>query len=390
MCGGQRAAQAGPLNARADLRDPHTLAGRYELLGVLGRGGMGVVHSGWDRVLRRAVAVKVLADAHAFDPEAVERFEGEARAAASLSHPSIVAVYDSGRDAGRRFIVMERVRGRSLAEMLRGGAALGVLAATRIALPIADALAAAHRCGIVHSDVKPGNLMVDGAGAVKVLDFGIARAIARGGASRSDTVIGSAAYMAPEVARGEPAGTLSDVYSLGCVLYEMLTGSPPFTGAALSTVLNQQVYAMPQRPSTLRHDIAPELDALVMAMLSKSPRDRPAGAAEVRARLGDALTRARGAAARGAAARGAQARTSHRRAPARVAVQAAGAHTAVRAARRSRMAALLALTMAFALVGLVALAAASNAGTDGDGAASAAAAPAAGHAPADTGVRGGR
>ena len=263
------------------VRATETLAGRYELLEVIGRGGMGVVYRARDRVLDRIVAVKVLPDELADNRILVERFEREARAAARLSHPNIVSVYDSGHDAGVRFIVMEYVPGVSLAQLMRERERLGVAESVEIAAQIASALAVAHSAGIVHRDVKPGTVMVDPEGTVKVLDFGIARATADIALTRTAMVLGSAPYIAPEAALGRSADARTDIYSLGCVLYEMLTGRPPFIGDLPAVVMNQHTVSEPQPPRELRPEIPRALDALVLRMLAKLPTDRPQSAAEL-------------------------------------------------------------------------------------------------------------
>jgi serine/threonine-protein kinase len=257
------------------------LAGRYELLDVLGRGGMGVVYRASDRVLGRTVAIKVLPAERAEDPMFVARFEREARSAAGLNHPGIVAVYDSGRDADTRYIVMECVPGLSLAQLLRQRRPLAAAEAVEIATQVASALAAAHRAGIIHRDVKPGNVMVDNELRVKVLDFGIARAIAATSLTNTAIVLGSAPYMAPEVTRGESADERSDIYSLGCVLYEMLTGGPPFSGDLGAAVMHQHNTASPRPLRELNSTTPAALDALVMQMLAKQPGERPQTAAQL-------------------------------------------------------------------------------------------------------------
>jgi hypothetical protein len=263
-----------------------TLAGRYELGEVIGRGGMGTVYRATDLILRRTVAVKVLPAALAeSDPTHVARFEREARAAASLNHPGVVAVYDSGADEATRFIVMECVAGQDLAAVLRDQAPLEPARAVSIAERVADALAAAHAAGIVHRDVKPANVMLAADGSVKVLDFGIARALDGATLTHGASVLGSAAYMAPEQALGERADERSDIYSLGCLLYAMLTGRPPFTGEAGAAVLHQHVNAEPRPPSEIDPRVSPALDALVIAMLAKAPDARPQSAAQLRGRL---------------------------------------------------------------------------------------------------------
>ncbi|HEX3615754.1 MAG TPA: protein kinase, partial [Solirubrobacteraceae bacterium] len=197
------------------------LAERYELLEVLGRGGMGVVYRARDRVLGRVVAVKVLPFDRAQDPVSVARFEREALAVAALSHRNIVAVFDAGSDGDTRFIVMEYLGGRTLAEVLRERGALDVEQAVDVAAQVASALAAAHRAGIVHRDIKPANVMLDEHGHIKVLDFGIARLVSGLSLTQTAMVIGSAQYLAPELCRGASADARSDIYALGCVLYAL-------------------------------------------------------------------------------------------------------------------------------------------------------------------------
>ncbi len=263
-----------------------TLVGRYELGEVIGRGGMGTVYRATDLVLRRTVAVKVLpATLAEEDPTHVARFEREARAAAALTHPGVVAVYDTDADEGTRFIVMECVTGRDLTAIVREQAPLDPVRAVSIAERVADALAAAHAAGIVHRDVKPANVMLAADGSVKVLDFGIARALDGATLTHGSSILGSAAYMAPEQALGERADERSDVYSLGCLLYAMLTGRPPFTGEAGAAVLHQHVNAKPRPPSQINPRVSPALDALVIAMLAKAPSARPQSATQLRGRL---------------------------------------------------------------------------------------------------------
>jgi serine/threonine protein kinase len=257
----------------APVQEP--LVGRYELHELLGRGGMGVVYAGVDRILARPVAVKVLPAEAVDDPTVVTRFEREALAAAALSHPNIVSVYDTGRDETTRFIVMERVDGENLATVIARRGPLPVEEAVAIASQVASALGAAHAAGVVHRDVKPANLMLTAAGTVKVLDFGIARAAGSADLTRTAHILGSAAYMAPEVATGERAGAPADVYALGCVLYELLGGRPPFEADHPAAILHQHATRPPQSLRELRSDIPPALAALVAEMLAKDPRERP-------------------------------------------------------------------------------------------------------------------
>jgi eukaryotic-like serine/threonine-protein kinase len=255
-----------------------TLAGRYELGEVIGRGGMGIVFAATDLVLERVVAVKVLHSVLAGgDPVQLVRFEREARAAASLSHPGVVAVFDAGAEEdGTRFIVMERVSGRSLAAIVPEQAPLAPRRAIEIAEQIADALAAAHCAGIVHRDIKPANLMVAEDGSIRVLDFGIARALEATAITRTDSVFGSAPYMSPEQALGEPAEERSDLYSLGCVLYTLLTGRPPFAAESPAAVLYKQVNADPRPLRELNRRVPKRLEALVVRHASRvAPAKRP-------------------------------------------------------------------------------------------------------------------
>ena len=262
------------------------VAGRYELVEVIGRGGMGAVYRAVDRVLGRSVAVKLLPGLLADqDPTSVARFEREARAAAALNHPAVVAVYDTGVDETSRFIVMELISGRSLEAILRDEGPLEPDRAAGIAARVADALAAAHAAGIVHRDIKPANVMVTEDGSAKVLDFGIARAMDGTTLTQNASVLGTAAYMAPEQALGRPADERSDIYSLGCVLYALLTGRPPFTGERAAAVLHQHASIAPRSLRVENSRVSADLDALVLQMLAKSPDDRPQTAAQVREQL---------------------------------------------------------------------------------------------------------
>jgi eukaryotic-like serine/threonine-protein kinase len=262
------------------------LAGRYELGEVIGRGGMSTVYRARDLSLDRVVAVKVAMDPLLErDPVYAARFKREARAAAAISHPSAVTVFDAGSDGPTRYIVMECVEARNLAEILREEKPLEPARAARIAEQIADALAAAHAAQIVHRDIKPGNVMVASGDRVKVLDFGIARTPDAVTLTQTASVLGTAPYMSPEQAMGQPADARSDIYSLGCVLYEMLTGKPPFMADVAAAVLHQHVRVPARSPRELNPAVPPALDALVLQMLAKDPGDRPQTAGEVRDRL---------------------------------------------------------------------------------------------------------
>ena len=263
------------------------LAGRYELGEVLGRGGMGVVYRARDLALERVVAVKCLPATSADDAVAVARFEREALAAAALPHPNIVTVFDAGRDGVERFIVMECVTGRSLDRILSETGALEWRLAVTVGRQVASALAAAHQAGIVHRDIKPGNVMLDDAGTAKVLDFGIVRLDQGATLTQTATVLGSAQYLAPELAHGAEADARSDIYALGCVLYELLTGRPPFHGHQPAAVLAQHMSASPRPVCELVPAVPVALSELVARLLAKDPARRPADAAELEAELAE-------------------------------------------------------------------------------------------------------
>jgi serine/threonine-protein kinase len=281
-----------------------TLARRFRLEEVIGRGGMSTVYRATDQILARTVAVKVLLPVLADqDPAYSARFEREARAAAALASSGVVTVYDTGVDDGSHYIVMEYVAGRSLDEMLRAGTPLPLPEALRIAARVADSLAAAHAAGILHRDIKPANVMVAEDRTVKVLDFGIARRLDGTTITQAASVVGTAAYMAPERAMGDPGDARADIYSLGCLLYAMLTGHPPFSGEISAAILQQQINAKPRPPSESRPEVPTPINTLVLAMLAKTPDARPATAAEVRDQIMRASSGLRTAAAPPATAR---------------------------------------------------------------------------------------
>ncbi|RBY75889.1 Stk1 family PASTA domain-containing Ser/Thr kinase [Blastococcus sp. TF02-09] len=267
---------------------PQVLGERYEIGGVLGRGGMAEVHLGRDLRLGREVAVKVLRSDLARDPSFQVRFRREAQASASLNHPAIVAVYDTGEDrtplGATPYIVMEYVEGETLRDVLRREGHLSPERAMTLAADICGALDFSHRNGIVHRDVKPGNVMITPQGTVKVMDFGIARAVSDSAATMTSTaaVIGTAQYLSPEQARGESVDARSDVYSLGCMLYELATGAPPFTGDSPVSVAYQHVREDPRLPSSINPEIPPELDAILLKAMSKNPANRYQSAADMR------------------------------------------------------------------------------------------------------------
>jgi eukaryotic-like serine/threonine-protein kinase len=253
------------------------LAGRYELGRVLGTGGMATVYLAGDRVLQRQVAVKVLNPPYALDPAFVERFAAEARTAARLSHPNVVAVFDSGADAGVHYLVMEYVPGESLVALLRRQGPLPPRRAAGLAAQVCAALAAAHAQGVIHRDVKPGNVLLAGDGRVRVADFGIAKAATDHAGTGDGMVLGTAAYLPPEQAQGGPADARSDLYALGCVLYELLTGAPPFgskTDSLPMAILERQVRQPPEPPSARNPLVDHGLDAVVLTALAKRPEQR--------------------------------------------------------------------------------------------------------------------
>ncbi len=273
------------------MTDARLLGGRYELGGPLGYGGMAEVHRGRDLRLGRDVAVKVLRTDLARDPGFQARFRREAQNAAALNHPSIVAVYDTGEDrladGTLPFIVMEYVEGRTLKEVLVAEGPLMPRRALEITADICAALDFSHRNGIIHRDMKPGNVMMTGNGTVKVMDFGIARALSSATAAMTQTsaVIGTAQYLSPEQARGESVDARSDVYSTGCLLYELLCGHPPFTGDNPVSVAYQHVREDPIPPGEINPDVTPDIDAIVLKAMAKNPVNRYQSAGEMRADL---------------------------------------------------------------------------------------------------------
>ena len=261
-----------------------TLDGRYEVQDELGRGGMARVYRGTDTLLGRPVAVKVLSAQYADDANFVTRFRREAQAAARLNHPNLVQVYDTGSDDGVHYIVMEYVDAKTVADLLSSGRVLPNRA-VQLAESVCDALAVAHAHGVIHRDVKPANIMVTRNGQVKVTDFGIARMTSNETVAQTAAVLGTASYLSPEQAQGGPIDQRSDLYSLGCVLYEMLTGRPPFTADSPVAVASKHVLEQATKPSRVNPDVTPQLDAVVMRALSKNPDDRYQDAEEMRADL---------------------------------------------------------------------------------------------------------
>jgi predicted Ser/Thr protein kinase len=270
---------------------PRLLSNRYELGETLGYGGMSEVHKGRDVRLGRDVAVKVLRADLARDPQFQERFRREAQNAAALNHPAIVAVYDTGETKTEYgplpYIVMEYVDGRTLRDIVKTQGPLTGKRAMEVMADVCAALDFSHRHGIIHRDVKPANIMITKTGAVKVMDFGIARAIHDGQAAVTQTaaVIGTAQYLSPEQARGEAVDARSDVYAAGCVLFELMTGQPPFTGDSPVAVAYQHVREEPPSPSSVNPQVTPALDSIVLKAMAKGPANRYQSAAEMRADL---------------------------------------------------------------------------------------------------------
>ena len=272
------------------MTEPNTLGGRYELGGTLGRGGMAEVRSATDTRLGREVAVKQLRVDLAGDPTFQARFRREAQASAGLNHPNIVAVYDTGEQLDEAsgieipYIVMELIEGQTLRDVLRDGRKILPERALEISQGVLEALGYSHKAGIVHRDIKPANVMLTPTGAIKVMDFGIARAVADTSATMTQTaaVIGTAQYLSPEQARGETVDARSDIYSAGCLLYELLVGRPPFVGDSPVSVAYQHVREAPVPPSSHDPLITPDMDAIVLKALAKSADDRYASARDMR------------------------------------------------------------------------------------------------------------
>jgi eukaryotic-like serine/threonine-protein kinase len=262
-----------------------TLSGRYETSERLGTGGMSNVYKATDRILERTVAVKILAEHLSDDERFVARFRREALAVAKLIHPNIVQVYDTGVDDGRHYIVMEYVEGRSGAQILQRQGPIEPETAAEIGIQACAGLDYAHRRGIIHRDVKPGNLMVVGVGGgemtVKLTDFGIARAIEQTRITQVGSVVGTAAYLAPEQVRGEEATPATDVYALGVVLYQFLTGRLPYEGSSLAELAVRQQNEQPLAPSTYNSEVPETLGGAVLRALEGDPNRRYASADEL-------------------------------------------------------------------------------------------------------------
>ncbi len=259
------------------------LGGRYRLGEQIGAGGMARVYRAEDTRLDRTVAVKILSAQFADDPSFVDRFRREAQTAAKLNHPNVVGVYDNGAEDGTNYIVMEFVEGRTLAEFLSGGGRLSPTKSVEVAESVCTALEYAHQRGVVHRDIKPGNIMVTRDGLVKVMDFGIARLTTTAETvAQTAAVLGTAAYLSPEQAQGQSVDGRSDIYSLGCVLFELLSGRAPFSGDSAMAVAMKHIHDAPPVPSKLNPEITPQMDAVVMKALAKNRDNRYQTAEEFR------------------------------------------------------------------------------------------------------------
>jgi serine/threonine protein kinase len=259
---------------------PQVLLDRYEVGRLLGTGGMAEVFEGRDRLLARRVAIKVLQAQFVRDPSFLIRFKREAQAAASLSHPNIVGVYDTGSEDGTHFIVMEYVDGRTLKDVIRAEGPLFPQRAAEVCGDVCSALVAAHARGLIHRDIKPGNVMLTPEGKVKVMDFGIARAATSETITQTAAVVGTAQYISPEQAQGQTVDYRSDIYSTGCCLYEMLTGTVPFTGATPVAIAYRHVREDPTPPRMLNRDVPAPLEAICLKAMAKLPDNRYQTASE--------------------------------------------------------------------------------------------------------------
>ncbi|MDK2821086.1 MAG: eukaryotic-like serine/threonine-protein kinase [Clostridia bacterium] len=262
------------------------LEDRYEILRELGSGGMAQVYQGQDQLLNRSVTIKILKEQYAEDKDFLARFQSEAQAVASLSHPNVVSIYDVGQEDGLHYLIMEYVEGRSLKDLITEKAPLPPGEAIEIALQICDALEHAHENGVVHRDIKPHNILITREGRVKVTDFGIAQAVSEATLSyNKGTLLGSVHYLSPEQARGGITGPTADIYSLGIVLYEMLTGELPFEGDTPVSIAIKHIQETPRSIREINPDIPPSLERVVMRTLEKDPERRYPKASDLRSEL---------------------------------------------------------------------------------------------------------
>lgn len=259
-----------------------TLGGRYELLDVIGEGGMSVVYKARDGILDRIVAVKVLKDEFAKDAGFVEKFRAEALSVARISHPNIVNIFDVGDQDGIYYIVMEYVDGYTLKHLIREQAPLPVEKAVDIAIMVCDGVHHAHEKGIIHRDIKPHNILITEQGMVKVADFGIAQAVSAGTITYGNNIVGSVHYFSPEQAKGEPINRTTDIYSIGCILYEMVTGKVPFNADSPITIALRHINEEPASPRSINPDVPAALEALIFRAMAKQPGQRFQTAHEMR------------------------------------------------------------------------------------------------------------
>ena len=267
---------------------PTLIHDRFQIDSLIA-GGMATVFKGTDQTLGRTVAIKILSEDLAQDPSFVTRFRLEAQAAASLTHPNIVAVYDTGSDGETHYIVMEYLEGRTLHQILNEDGTVPPEEVASIGADVAQALAEAHEKGIVHRDVKPGNIMISRNGNAKVMDFGIAKAATGGNLTQVGSILGTVAYLSPEQARGEPVDGRSDIYALGALLYQMLTGSLPLKGDTYVEMVHKLNHEDPVTPSASNPGVPPKLDAAIMRSLAKDPKDRYQTGTEMAADLLDSI-----------------------------------------------------------------------------------------------------
>src|SRR5271168_5417614 len=266
--------------------DPRLYSNRYQVTHLIARGGMAMVYRAQDTLLNRAVALKILYPELSADPAFVERFRREAQAAANLSHPNIVPVFDWGQDSGTYFIVMEFIDGRPLSSILKTAGSLSAERTADVGAHVAAALGYAHKHGVIHRDVKPGNVLITDEGQVKVTDFGIARAInTEESLTQTGAVMGTATYFSPEQAEGIGVDARSDIYSPGVVLFEMVCGRPPFLGESPVAVASKHVRDHPPAPRELNPSIPPTFEAIILKAMAKNPDHRYATAEDLRADL---------------------------------------------------------------------------------------------------------
>ncbi|MEZ4294631.1 MAG: protein kinase [Polyangiaceae bacterium] len=287
---------AGALPGWTEPAPARVIGDRYEVLGLLGTGGMGNVYRARDRELDELVALKVLRPEIAGNPAALERFRREVKLARRVTHPNVARVYDIGEGGGEKYLTMELFDGESLGSLVQRSGRLPIARVVELAIEVCGGLAAAHAAGVIHCDLKPDNVLLERGGRVGVTDFGIARAAAEGAAGVTGTLVGTPAYMAPEQVEGRSADARADLYALGAMLYELLTGDPPWQGESIFAVAAARLLHPPPDPRARRPDVPPELSGLVLRCMAKSPDDRFASASEIATELRSIAARLRPAA----------------------------------------------------------------------------------------------